>query len=275
MSWLNDLFGVSKPIIAMCHFRALPGDPDYDPEKGMEWVIEQARADLRALQDGGVDAVMFSNEHSLPYLTKVHTITTASMARIIGELKPEIRVPFGVNVLWDATASIDLAVATGASFVREIFTGVYASDFGLWNTNCGEVIRHKHAIHGENVKLLFNIVPEAAAYLGNRDIADIARSTVFNTRPDALCVSGITAGVETSAATLKRVKDAVPDTPILANTGVNISNIAQQLAVVDGTVTGTAFKRDGYIWNEVDVERVRAFMQVVREVRGESTAVPR
>lgn len=268
MTWLQDLFNVPKPIIAMCHLRALPGDPDYDPARGMAWVVEQARADLHALQDGGVDAVMFSNEYSLPYLTEVEPITTVSMARVIAELFDEIRVPFGVNVLWDPTASIDLAVATGAAFVREIFTGVYASDFGLWNTNHGAVARHRQRVHGRHVKLLFNIVPEAAQYLGGRDVVDIARSTVFNTKPDALCVSGLTAGAATSASTLARVKDAVPGTPLLANTGVNPANVAEQLAVADGAVVGTTFKRDGYIWNEVDVARVRAFMDAVRGARG-------
>ncbi len=41
------------------------------PNKGMEWVVEKGRTDLHALQEGGVDAVMFSNEYSLPYLTTV------------------------------------------------------------------------------------------------------------------------------------------------------------------------------------------------------------
>src|SRR5215216_4076236 len=107
----------------MCHLKALPGDPGYDPQLGMEYVVESARADLRALQEGGVDAIMFSNEASLPYLTKVEPITTVCMARVIAELHPDISVPFGVNVLWDPAASIDLAVATGGLFVREIFTG--------------------------------------------------------------------------------------------------------------------------------------------------------
>ncbi len=48
---------------------------------------------MLALQEGGVDAVMFSNEFSLPYLTKVETITVASMAAIMGELKREIKSP--------------------------------------------------------------------------------------------------------------------------------------------------------------------------------------
>jgi len=267
MSWLNEMFGVSKPIIAMCHMLALPGDPRYNVEKGLDWVIECARRDLHALQDGGVDAVMFSNEASLPYLTRVEPITYVTMARVIGELRGEIKVPYGVNVLWDPKASLDLAMATGAQFVREIFSGIYASDFGLWNTNCGEVVRHQHAIHAERVRLLFNIVPEAAVYLGHRDVADIARSTVFNLRPDALCVSGLTAGVASSTETLRLVKEAVPNTPVFANTGVRPENIREQLDVADGAVTGTAFKRDGYIWNEVEAGRVREFMKIVRECR--------
>ena len=52
MSWIKDLFGVQKPIIAMCHLEALPGDPAYDPKKGMQWVVERARNDMLALQDG-------------------------------------------------------------------------------------------------------------------------------------------------------------------------------------------------------------------------------
>lgn len=268
MSWLDDLFGTSKPIIAMCHLIALPGDPAYDPHKGMDYVIQRAAADLNALQDGGVDAVMFSNEASIPYLTQTERITAVAMARVIGELKSQLRVPFGVNVLWDAEASVDLAVATGATFVREIFSGVYGSDFGLWNTNAGATVRHLHRMGGRDIKLLFNIVPEAAAYLGNRDLAEIARSTVFNCQPDALLVSGLTAGQETSTAVLQRVKEAVKEIPVFANTGVRLDNIEQQLQIADGAIVGTTFKRDGYIWNEVDRSRVRAFMDKVRQFRG-------
>lgn len=269
-NWLQEIFGVVKPIIAMCHLEALPGDPHYDAERGISWVIERAHEDLRALQEGGVDAVMFSNEASLPYMTEVEPITTIAMARIIGELLTEIKVPFGVNVLWDPKASVDLAAATGAQFIREIFTGVYASDFGLWNTNFGAVARHKRRVNGDAIRLLFNIVPESAAYLAPRDIADIARSTVFNTRPDALCVSGLTAGKETSMETLHLVKEAVPDVPVLANTGVRLANVEQQLAVADGAVVGTTFKEDSYIWNPVDAGRVERFMEKVKALRADA-----
>ena len=191
------------------------------------------------------------------------------MARVIGELLEKISVPFGVNVLWDPIASLDLAAATGAKFVREIFTGVYASDFGLWNTNVGEVARHQQRIGAGNVKLLFNIVPESAVYLGERNIADIAMSTVFNCRPDALCVSGLTAGAEADSAVLRVVKDAVPETAVFANTGVNLVNVAEQLSIADGAVIGTAFKEGGKTFNPVDEARVKDLMGRVRQVRGE------
>jgi membrane complex biogenesis BtpA family protein len=267
MEWIKDIFGVEKPIIAMCHFRALPGDPDYDPAQGIEWVLEQARFDLLALQKGGVDGVLFSNESSLPYLTKVESITPITMGRLIGELRREITVPFGVNVLWDPMATVELAVATGAQFVREIFTGLYASDFGLWNTDCGAVIRRRNALHGQDIRLIFNILPESSAYIGQRTIQDIARSTVFNTRPDAICVSGLMAGEETSTSILQKVKQVVTDTPVIANTGVRLSNVNQQLAIADGAIVGTTFKEDGYIWNSIDPQRVSEFMTAVRKLR--------
>ncbi|MDY5233977.1 MAG: BtpA/SgcQ family protein [Faecalicoccus sp.] len=269
MSWLKDIFGTDKAIIAMCHLDPLPGDPYYDKKGGMDKVIENAKRDLLALQEGGVDGIMFSNEFSLPYLTDVKTETVASMARVIGELRPYTKVPYGVNVLWDPVKSLDLAVAVDAKFVREIFTGVYGSDFGLWNTNVGDTIRHQRAIGAENVKLLFNIVPEAAAYLGNRTITSIAKSTVFNNKPDALCVSGLTAGVETDSAILKQVKDTVSDTVVFANTGVRLSNVEEQLKIADGAVVGTTFKKDGIFENHVDANRVKEFMDKVKTFRGD------
>ncbi len=267
MSWLKEVIGTEKAIIAMLHLQAMPGDPYYDKEKGMKWVVEKAKEDLEALQEGGVDAIMFSNEYSLPYLTKVNTETVASMARIIGELQPYITVPYGVNVLWDPKASLDLAVATNAKFIREIFSGVYASDFGLWNTNCGDAVRHQREIGAENVKLLFNIVPEAAAYLEGRNIRQIAKTTVFNCKPDALCVSGLTAGSATDMGMLKEVKEEVPQTVVLANTGSRAETIENILSIADGAVVGTTFKYDGKFENQVDVTRVKKFMDIVKAFR--------
>ncbi len=265
--WLKEVFGVAKPIIAMCHMPPMPSDPGYDAAAGMDRVIEGTLRELTNLQEGGVDAVMFSNEFSLPYLTKTRPVTAAAMARVIGQLRDRIKVPFGVNVLWDPFASIDLAAATGALFIREIMSGVYASDFGLWDTSPGEVARHRIEVGRRDLRLLYNIVPEAARYLADRDIAEIARTTVFNHRPDALCVSGLTAGAETDTQVLLKVKRAVPDTVVFSNTGCRADNIERQLAHADGAVVGTTFKAEGRFENAVERQRVKAFMDKVRSIR--------
>ena len=55
MSWLKEVIGKEKCVISMLHLQAMPGDPGYDKEKGMKWVVEKAKEDLDALQEGGVD----------------------------------------------------------------------------------------------------------------------------------------------------------------------------------------------------------------------------
>src|SRR5687768_10854407 len=111
----------------MVHLGALPGSPLYDREAGLGGLIEGARKDVTVLQAAGFDAVMFGNENDRPYEFNVDRASTATMAYVIGALRAEISVPFGVNVLWDAMSTMALAAATSASFVREIFTGAYAS----------------------------------------------------------------------------------------------------------------------------------------------------
>ncbi|MNM95286.1 putative sgc region protein SgcQ [compost metagenome] len=131
----------------------------------------------------------------------------------------------------------------------------------------GETIRHKTELGAKDLKMLFNIVPEASKYLADRDIVDIAKSTVFNNRPDALCVSGLTAGAETDSAVLSRVKKAVPETVVFCNTGCTVDTIERQLSIADGAVVGTTFKIDGKFDNLVDQKRVKAFMDKVKSIR--------
>jgi len=59
---LEQLLGTEKPIISMAHFLPMPGSPLYDSEGGVEKIVNWVRADVEALVEGGVDAIMFCNE---------------------------------------------------------------------------------------------------------------------------------------------------------------------------------------------------------------------
>jgi len=269
MSWLSDLFGISRPVIGMVHLLALPGSPLYDATIGMKGILERARRDLDALQEGGVDGVMFCNENDRPYTLRADPATIAAMAAVVGELRPAIRLPFGIDILWDPLAALAVAHATGASFVREVFTGVYASDMGLWNPSAGEALRYRRAIGAEKVRVLFNINAEFAAPVGNRPLAEVARSVAFSSMPDGICVSGPMTGVPVRAEDLRAVKEVVGSLPIFINTGARHDNLADLLPFADGVIVGSSLKVNGITWNPVDLERVRSFMAVVRQIRGE------
>jgi uncharacterized protein len=264
----GKIFVRTKPVIAMVHFGALPGAPLYDAAKGVDGLIEGCRKDLKALQDAGVDAVMFGNENDRPYEFKVDTASTATMAYVIGILRQEIKVPFGINVLWDGMASVALAAATGASFVREIYTGLYASDMGLWQTNAGEAQRYRARLNRGDIAMLYNVSAEFASSLDPRSIADRARSAVFSSVPDAVLVSGAITGEAPAMSDLVAVKKVLPDTPVLANTGVKHSTIAEVMKLADGCIVGSSLKVDGNTWNAVDPKRAAEFMDLARKARG-------
>ena len=84
-------------------------------------------------------------------------------------------------------------------------------------------------------------------------------------------MSGLTAGAETDSQILSAVKKTVPDTVVIANTGCRKDNIAKQLSIADAAIVGTTFKYDGVFENQVDVKRVREFMDVVKKFRAEQT----
>ena len=263
------VFGGGKPVIAMVHLGALPGAPLHDTQAGLEGLVSAARADLRALQAAGFDAIMFGNENDRPYEFRVDTASTATMGYVIGRLRDEITLPFGVNVLWDPMSSVALAAATGAAFVREIFTGTYASDMGPWTPDAGAALRYRTRLGRPDLAMLYNVSAEFADSLDRRPLPDRARSAVFSSVPDAVLVSGQITGEAAALSDLEAVKRVLPDTPVMANTGVKHDTIADVLRVADGCIVGSALKVDGHTWNAVDPDRAADFMARVRAVRGQ------
>src|SRR5690606_37584091 len=111
-----------------------------------------------------------------------------------------------------------------------------------------------------DLKLMFNINAEFASPVGTRSIAQRAKSAVFSSLADVVLVSGPMTGQPAETADLKLAKDALPTTPVFANTGVNIDNVGDILKIADGCVIGSHLKVDGNTWNNIDKVRVKRFM---------------
>lgn len=265
-SLIEQLFGIEKPVIAMAHFPPLPGTPLYDDATGVRGVRDRVAVDVQKLLRGGVDALLFCNEGDRPYALHAGFEAVAVMTTVITELAPRDR-PFGVDFLWDGKAALAMALATGARFVREVVTGVYDSDMGLWNTDPGGLLRYRRYIGAGQVKVFFNVTPEFAAPLAARSVGVVAKSVAVSSLADAILISGRMAGAEPDVAAVREAKAAVGDLPVLVNTGVRADNVEQFLRVADGVIVGSSLKVDGSTWNPVDEARVRALMDAVRTVR--------
>jgi len=112
--------------------------------------------DVLALQRAGVDGLLFFNEHDLPYSTSVGVEVAAAHAAVIGRLHDEIGVPFGVDLLWDPRSALAVAKATGAAFVREVFTSVFDTDMGMLAPDFAALAGYRHAIGGDEIAILTN-----------------------------------------------------------------------------------------------------------------------
>ncbi len=179
-------------------------------------------------------------------------------------------------MLWDPIAALSVAHAVHASFIREVFTGVYDSDMGLWQPDVAAVQDYRYKIGAENIRMFFNIEPEFARPLSPRPIGELAHSVVVSSLADAILISGVMAGAQANLDHIREAKDALqkvtPSPPVLANTGVRVESVRATLAVADGVIVGTGLKREGYTWNPVDPERVRNFMHEVKIAREQSEA---
>jgi len=266
MGRLATIFGTPKPVIAMLHFPGLPGRPWHDAPAGSARLVDVVGRDLETLQAAGVDGLLFCNEADLPYQLSVGPEIPAAMAAVIGQLRRDVRVPFGVNILWDAIASLALARATGAAFIREVLTGVYESDLGMIAPLIGEIGGYRRMIGAADVALFDNISPEFASAIGSRSVADRAKGAAF-LGMDAILISGPAAGVPFAMSDLRAAKEAVPDTDVIANTGVRAERIGEIFRIADGAIVGTSLKVDGITWNEVDPGRSGRLMDAARAAR--------
>ncbi len=261
----NRIFGEdAQPIICMAHVPPLPGTPLYDEDGGVQKLIDVVARDLEILLDHDIDAVMFCNEGDRPYELEADFEAVSMMTRVVTELAPD-EIPFGVDFLWDARCAMAVAAATGADFIREVTTGVYESDMGLWNTDAASLLRYRRNIDAEDVAVMMNVKPEFASQIGNRSVGEVAKSAVVSSLADVILVSGMMAGGEPDPRELREAKEAVEgEAPVLLNTGATSENIGEYFKVADGVIVGSDLKEEGYTWNPVQPERVERFVEAAR-----------
>ena len=259
------MFDLPRPIlIGMVHLPPLPGSPRH--ELSVDRIVARALDDARVLADAGFGALMVENFGDTPFVAcHVEPVTTATMSVVAAAIRAAVSLPLGINVLRnDAEAALGVAAAVGAKFVRiNIHLGVAATDQGVIEGQARETIQLRDRI-APDVSILADVHVKHAVPMSQLDIALAAEETAYRGLADALVVSGSTTGRPTDQTDVRRVKEAVPDRPILVGSGVTAETIAALLADADGVIVGTALKLDARSDNPVDPERARALVAASR-----------
>ncbi len=254
-----------RTVIGVVHLAALPGAPGWAGD--FSAIIERARADLLALAEGGVDAVIIENFGDVPFRAgSVEPETVAAMARILSELRALTTLPLGVNVLRnDAAAALALATICAGpnAFMRvNIHSGAMLTDQGLIEGRADQTLRRRRELDS-TVAILADVQVKHATVLGNQPIEDAARDAVERGLADALILTGSGTGEPTDLDDLRRVRAVLPETPLLVGSGVSAETVRETFTIADGAIIGTYFKHGGTTTASVDIARVRRLMAIV------------
>jgi hypothetical protein len=253
---IQQLMGKEKYIIAAVHLLPLPGSADYDRAGGMSKIIARAKHDSKILADEGVQSFLFTNEADMPYLFRLPQESVAAFSVAVQEVMSEINIPFGVNVLVDAYAAFCIAHATGASFIRGLFSGVYISDNGIIENQGPKIFRERANLGARLPYFFHNLSSPVGTQLVNRDGAEEAKSIMSH-----IAVDGFTLPAK-KIEMFKKVREVAPKMPLVVGTGTNKNNLESLLDVCDGTIVATCLREDGELLNPVDPVRVKEFMKI-------------
>jgi len=265
---LETFNGVSKPMIGCLHMRGLPGTFAERDGFTMKDHVEKLLQDAKALKDAGFDAFVFANEEDYPYTKNVGPEIVAAYTRIVTDVMREYpEMPFGVGIMMDGKASIAVAHATGARFIRGYYANSYFSDFGIMNGSVGDVFRYAKAIGAKDLNIYTGIEGHYGEAMDPRPVEDKFKSVSFIIPVNGFIISGPITGDAPQVSTLASLKKINPEIPIIMNSGATVENIPEMMPYCDGIIVGTSLKEDGYLFNPVDPKRAKAFIDAANIAR--------
>lgn len=255
----------TKPIIAMLHLAALPGTPAH--ARPLREIEAAALREAELYRAAGVDGLMLENMHDTPYLRgRVGPEIVAAIAIIARAVKAATALPCGLQILAAAnTEAVAVAHAAGLDFIRaEGFAFAHVADEGIIQSSAAELLRYRRAIGADRVQVWADVKKKHSSHAITADVslAETAHAVEFM-RGDAVIVTGAVTGHAPSLAEVSAVKSATR-LPVLLGSGVTAANVAAFLAVADGCIVGSEFKRAGHWANPVDPKRVARFLTAAR-----------
>ena len=267
---IDAIFGRRQPIIGVIHCRPLPGAPAYDGDE-MAQLITHARAEAERYAAAGLDGLIVENHGDIPFSRpdELGPETVACMAVITDAVGRAVPLPVGVNVLANgAMQALAVAKAAGAAFVRvNQWTNAYVANEGLMDGPAGQATRYRAWLRARGIRVFADVHVKhgAHAITADRSVGELARDAEFFDA-DVVIATGQRTGDAAASDEILAIRDGC-SLPVLVGSGATHDGIGDLLPAVDGVIVASCLKRDGVWWNDVDPDRARSFMDIVRRVR--------
>jgi hypothetical protein len=262
LSRFSALFPGRKPMIGMIH---LPPLPDYDKSPGIDAIIESALADLRVLQEYGIDGVLIENEYDRPHRVSADPATIQAMTQVTAAVVAGSRdIVVGCEILLnDPQASLAVAKAAGASFIRTDYfvDRMSRPEYGEFAIDPEGLLAYRESIGAPGVLILADIHVKYATLLEERTLAESAALASAH-HANAVIISGTATGSAPTSDEL-RAAGSGSGVPVIIGSGLDPANAACLLQHCDGAIVGTALMCD----RRVNAEKVSSLMDQVRRVR--------
>ncbi len=219
---LEDIFGVSKPVIGVIHLLPLPGSCRWKGD--LDELLARAEQEAASLSSGGADGIIVENFFDAPFARdRVDVACACALTLAVKRVMTVSDLPVGVNVLRnDGETALAIAAATGAQFIRvNVLSGAMLTDQGIIESRAREIQLYKKQLFPHHSVRIFADVMVKHAYplSAQYDIGQMAKDTVERALADAVIVSGVATGSAPDMDELATVKKAVPETPVLIGSG--------------------------------------------------------
>ena len=244
---------------------AMPGSYLNEGES-FESITDNVLKEAEMIVQMGFDGFILQNMHDGPIAQQARPETIAYMTYLSAKLKelyPDKIL--GILVNWDGVASLAVAAATKADFVRveHLYTGVSVDTTGFMFGQCDKILSMKKRL-GSKIPVFADVQEVNANYLCPDPKPLAAKRIVKSAFADGIFMSGKNA--EESLYYVQETRKLLPDVPIFLGGGATGENVGELLKYYDGVSVATWIK-DGDMRNPINPEKAKQFLDACNQAK--------
>lgn len=251
--------------LVMLQPEAMPGSY-LNQGKTFREILNGVMTEAAMIAEMGFDGFILQNMHDGPVGQQARPETIAYMTRLGTEVRRAFSdLIIGVLVNWDGVASLAVAEAAEADFVRveHLYTGVSIANCGFMFGQCEAICNIRKRL-GSRIPVYADVQEINSTYLAPKPKPEAAVDVIKSAFADGIFISG--SNTEESLEYVQAVKKKLPEIPVFLGGGATGENVRHLLTFYDGVSVATWIK-NGDMRNPIDPKRARMFLSEIEEAR--------